>query len=39
MNEMIERYIYDVTRRLPEKERGEVKRELEASIMTVDWEY
>ncbi|MCL2080800.1 MAG: hypothetical protein FWH16_01725 [Oscillospiraceae bacterium] len=32
MNEMIERYIYDVTRRLPEKERGEIRRELEASI-------
>lgn len=32
MNEMIERYIYDVTRRLPESERGEVKRELESSI-------
>lgn len=32
MNEMIERYIYDVTRRLPENERDEVKRELEASI-------
>lgn len=29
---MIERYVYDVTRRLPETERGEVKRELEASI-------
>jgi hypothetical protein len=33
MNELIERYIYDVTRRLPEKDRGEVKRELEASIL------
>lgn len=32
MNDMIERYIYDVTRRLPESERSEVKRELEASI-------
>lgn len=32
MKEMIERYIYDVTRRLPEMDRGEVKRELEASI-------
>ena len=32
MNKIIERYIYDVTRRLPEKERGEVKRELEANI-------
>ena len=29
MNEMTERYIYDVTRRLPEKERAEVKREME----------
>jgi len=32
MNEMTERYIYDVTRRLPEKERAEVKREMEAVI-------
>ena len=32
MNEMTERYIYDVTRRLPENERAEVKRELEANI-------
>ena len=32
MNEMIERYIYDVTRRLSEDERGEVKRELAANI-------
>ena len=32
MNELVERYIYDVTRRLPEKERIEVGRELEASI-------
>ncbi len=32
MNELIERYIYDVTRRLPEKERSEVKHELDASI-------
>ena len=30
--ELIERYIYDVTRRLPEDERGEVKRELAANI-------
>ncbi len=29
---MIERYIYDVTRRLPEKEREEVSRELNANI-------
>jgi hypothetical protein len=32
MNPLIERYIYDVTRRLPEKERAEVRRELETSI-------
>jgi hypothetical protein len=32
MDELVERYIYDVTRRLPEKERLEVRRELEASI-------
>ena len=32
MKDMIERYIYDVTRRLPEAERGEVKRELGANI-------
>ena len=31
-NDLIERYIYDLTRRLPEDERSEVKRELEASI-------
>ena len=31
-NDLIERYIYDVTRRLPEDERAEVKRELEANI-------
>lgn len=32
MNDLIERYIYDVTRRLPENERDEITRELEASI-------
>ncbi|MDR0326214.1 MAG: hypothetical protein LBI19_08995 [Oscillospiraceae bacterium] len=32
MSELIARYIHDVTRRLPEKEREEIKRELEASI-------
>ena len=32
MKDMIERYIYDVTRRLPEKDREDVKRELGASI-------
>ncbi len=30
--QLIERYVHDVTRRLPERERGEVKLELEASI-------
>ncbi|MCL2112279.1 MAG: hypothetical protein FWH32_08590 [Clostridiales bacterium] len=32
MNKLVERYIYDVTRRLPENERAEVGRELAASI-------
>lgn len=32
MNNLIERYIYDVTRRLPEGERDEVRRELAANI-------
>jgi hypothetical protein len=32
MNQLIERYIHDVTRRLPERERDEVRRELEANI-------
>jgi hypothetical protein len=32
MNELIERYIYDVIRRLPEKSREEVKKELRANI-------
>lgn len=31
-NNLIERYIFDVTRRLPENERSEVRRELEANI-------
>lgn len=29
---LINRYVYDVTRRLPEKEREDVKKELESSI-------
>ncbi len=32
MNEMIKRYVYDVTRRLPEASREEVKQELYANI-------
>lgn len=32
MANLIERYIYDVVRRLPEKDRGEVSRELNANI-------
>ncbi|HBP26093.1 MAG TPA: hypothetical protein DD618_03995 [Acholeplasmatales bacterium] len=32
MNELIERYIYDITRRLPEKTRAEVGKELRANI-------
>ena len=32
MENLIERYIYDVTRRIPEKERAEVSRELNAHI-------
>lgn len=32
MNNLIERYVYDVTRRLPEKERTEVGWELRANI-------
>lgn len=32
MNNLIERYLYDVTRRLPEGERDEVRKELEANI-------
>jgi hypothetical protein len=31
-NDVIERYIYDVCRRLPEKEREDVKKDLTASI-------
>ncbi|MEA5015899.1 MAG: hypothetical protein VB099_15195 [Candidatus Limiplasma sp.] len=32
MVNLIDRYVYDVIRRLPEKERGDVERELRASI-------
>ncbi|MDL2219461.1 hypothetical protein LJC04_03875 [Ruminococcaceae bacterium OttesenSCG-928-O06] len=32
MDNLIDRYIYDVTRRLPEKEGGEVQKELRANI-------
>jgi len=32
MSNLIERYVYDVTRRLPEKEREDVKKELRANI-------
>ncbi len=32
MNSLIERYVYDVVRRLPEKDRDEVSRELTANI-------
>jgi len=32
MNDYIERYVYDVTRRLPEKEREEVSKELNSNI-------
>ena len=32
MSDLIERYIYDVTRRLPEKSREEVAKELRANI-------
>lgn len=32
MNNLIERYVYDVIRRLPEKEQEEVRRELESNI-------
>jgi len=31
-NNLIDRYLYDVTRRLPEGERGELRRELRANI-------
>lgn len=30
--DMIDRYIYDVIRRLPEKERADVRQELRANI-------
>ncbi len=33
MNNLIDRYIYDVTRRLPERERADVEKELRANIM------
>jgi hypothetical protein len=32
MNSMIDRYLYDVARRLPEKIRGDVERELRSNI-------
>lgn len=32
MNNLIERYVHDVARRLPEKDREEVKKELRANI-------
>ncbi|GLC78197.1 hypothetical protein [Lacrimispora brassicae] len=32
MSNFIERYVYDVTRRLPEKERDEISKELTANI-------
>lgn len=32
MSNLIERYVYDVTRRLPEKDREEVRRELTSNI-------
>ena len=32
MNELIKRYVYDVTRRLPERDRAEVEKELLANI-------
>ncbi len=32
MDNLIERYVYDVTRRLPEKDRDEVKKELKSNI-------
>ncbi len=32
MSSLIERYVYDVVRRLPEKDRDEVRRELTANI-------
>ena len=32
MSNMIERYVHDVARRLPEKDREDVKKELRANI-------
>ncbi len=32
MSNLIDRYVYDVTRRLPEKERSEVDKELRANV-------
>ncbi|MDR0948173.1 MAG: hypothetical protein LBM69_01490, partial [Lachnospiraceae bacterium] len=32
MNDLIERYVYEVTKRLPEKDRQDVSQELEANI-------
>lgn len=32
MKNMVDRYVYDVVRRLPERERGDVERELRANI-------
>ncbi|MCK7487015.1 MAG: hypothetical protein MZU97_17045 [Bacillus subtilis] len=32
MNDWIKRYVHDVARRLPESQRDEVKKELEANI-------
>jgi uncharacterized membrane protein len=32
MNDLVERYVYEVTKRLPEKERQDVRQELEANI-------
>lgn len=32
MDNLIERYVYDVARRLPEKERNEVRKELKSNI-------
>lgn len=32
MNNLIDRYVYDVTRRLPEKDRDEVSKELKSNI-------
>ena len=32
MSNLIERYVHDVARRLPEKDREDVKKELRANI-------